>query len=147
MHMGTTSTPRIAVPSKPDSETIKATRSSLSTPLFEAESLDKLGTSIGVTTTRSTQQSTRFRNLYSIITPTRPSLSPQVSPSTVDHGLGPSEYLIRPNEAEKELDVEMAHTLFHGKSIPCVKFSRDGKYLAVACFNGKTYIYDVQSGI
>jgi WD40 repeat protein len=164
--MGTTSAPRIAGPQE--------TRSLLSTPFFENGSLDKLGSSRDVeqsqetTTSRSTQQSTFFRKLYSTTitrtsrtishamtkrsdtisrTVTRPSPLPQVSASTVDPGSGPSECLVKfNNEVEKELDVEIAHTLFHGGSVVCVKFSRDGKYLAVACFDGKTYIYDVQKG-
>src|SRR5258705_13802008 len=131
--MGTTSAPQIAVASKPG--TMKSARSLLSTPFFRSESLDKPGTSRGVdpiqetTTSRSTQQSTLFRKLYSIITPTQPSQSipramtkhsdiisqtvfrpsslPKVSASTVDPGPGPREGLIKFNsEIEKELDVE-----------------------------------------
>jgi len=148
---------------------MKATRSLISTPPFEAESLDKLGTSTGVTTGRSTQQSTLFRKLYSIVTPTRtsrtmtkrlntvpadsqtitrPSPLQQMSAPTVDPGSGPSKCLIKfNNKVEKELDVEITHKSFHGASISCVKFSRDGKYLAAGCKDGKTYIYDVQGGI
>src|SRR5260221_11281036 len=76
--MGTTSAPQIAVPSKPG--TMKTARSLLATPYFQAESLDKPGTSTSVdltqemTTSRSTQQSTLFQQLYSII-PTQPSQS------------------------------------------------------------------------
>ena len=174
--MGTTSAPQIAVASKPG--TMKSARSLLSTPFFRSESLDKPGTSRGVdpiqetTTSRSTQQSTLFRKLYSIITPTQPSQSipramtkhsdtisadpqtvpcpsplPKVSASTVDPGSGPCEVLIIfNNKIEKELDVEITHTLFHGKSVECVKFSRDGIYLAAGCDDGKTYIYDVRQG-
>jgi len=164
--MGTTSAPRIAVPSKP--ETMKTARSWLSTLFFEAESLDKL---TGVTRGGSTQ-STLFQKLISIITPTQTSqfISPhdamptkrpdtssaasqtvtrssQVSAPTVDPGSGHSECLIKfNNEVEKELDVEMTHKLFHGGSMCCVKFSRDGEYLAAGCNDGKAYIYDVQEG-
>jgi WD40 repeat protein len=149
-------------PSKPE------TRSLLSTPFFDAGSLNKLGSSKDVEQPQgSTQKSTLFRKLYSTITPTsrtishaltkrsdtisqtvtRPSPLPRVSPSTVDPASGPSECLVKfNNKVEKELDVEIAHTLFHGGLVVCVKFSRDGKYLAAACFDGKTYIYDVQKG-
>ena len=148
----------------------------LSTPFFRAESLDKPGISTSVdptqeiTTSRSTQQSTLFQKLYSIITPTKPSRSishamtkhsdtipvdpqthpsplPKVSASTVDPGSGPREVLIKfNNEIEKELDVEITHTLYHEVPVECVKFSRDGRYLAVGCVHGRAYIYDVQDG-
>jgi len=174
--IGTSSAPPISVPSKPG--TMKTARSLLSTPFFRSESLDKPGTSRGVdpiqetTTSRSTQRSTLFRKLYSIITPTQPSQSipramtkhsdtisadpqtvsrpsplPKVSASTVDPGSGPREGLIKfNNKIEKELNVEITHTLFHGGSVGCVKFSRDGKYLAAGCDDGKTEIYDVRQG-
>jgi len=51
-----------------------------------------------------------------------------------------------PEGAEKEFSIEMAHALSHSGSIWCVKFSRDGKYLAAACHDGGSYIYDVQTG-
>jgi len=50
------------------------------------------------------------------------------------------------NEVERELDVEIAHTLFHAEPLRRIKFSRDGKYLAASCVDGKAYIYDVQEG-
>jgi WD40 repeat protein len=50
------------------------------------------------------------------------------------------------SEVEKELDVELAHVLFHGRPIYYVNFSQDGKYLAAGCHDGKAYIYDVQTG-
>jgi len=77
--MGTTSSPQIPAPSKP--ETMKTTRSLFSTLLFQAESLDKLSTSTTgdpiqeTTTIRSTQPPTLFQKLYSMITPTQPSQS------------------------------------------------------------------------
>ena len=160
---GSTSVPRLAVPSKPG--IMKTAHSLLSTPL------DKLGTSTSVTTSRPTQQSTLFQKLYSIITPTQPSRSishamtkhsdtisvdpqtvsrpssPKVSASTVDPGSGRREVLIKFNsEVERELDVEITHTLFHEEPLQCVRFSRDGRYLAAGCEDGKTYIYDVQQG-
>jgi WD40 repeat protein len=50
------------------------------------------------------------------------------------------------NEVGKKFDVQMAHVFFHGQIIECVKFSRDGKYLAAACWDGNAYIYDVETG-
>jgi len=165
--MGMTSAPRLAVPSKPG--TMKTPRSLLSTPFFRAES-----TSVDPTQEiTTTQQSTLFHKIYSFITPTqpsrsiipramtkhsdtisadsqtasRPSPSPKVSTSTVDPGSGPRECLIKFNsKIEKELDVEITHTLFHEEPVECVKFSQDGRYLAVGCVDGKAYIYDVQDG-
>jgi len=163
--MGTTSAPRLSVSSKPG--IMKTARSLLSTPFSRAESLDK-PTQV-MTTSRSTQQSKLFQKLYSTIAPTKPSRSipgamtklsdsisadsqtvspsplPKVSISTP--GSVPREVLIKfNNEIEKELDVEITHTLFHGASMECVKFSRDGRYLAAGCKDGKTYIYDVRQG-
>jgi len=67
---------------------------------------------------------------------TLPSPSPQTSinPNPDPEGIG------------KELNVEMTHAISHSGSIWSVKFSQDGKYLAAGCHNGRTYIYDVQSG-
>ena len=50
------------------------------------------------------------------------------------------------SEVEKELNVEIAHTIVHERFISCVNFSRDGKYVATGCFDGRAYIYDVESG-
>jgi len=50
------------------------------------------------------------------------------------------------NQVRKELDVELAHTFSHEKALRSVKFSHDGKFLAAGCWDGKAYIYDVQTG-
>ena len=172
--IGMSSAPQIAVavPSKP--RTMKTARSFSSTPLFQAESLDKPGTSTNVdpsqelTTSRSIQQST----LINSITPTHPSRSfshamtkhsdtisanlqtvsrpsplPKVFASTVGPGSGPREVLIKfNNEIEKQLDMEITHTFFHEEPVGSIKFSRDRKYLAVGCDDGRAYIYDVKDG-
>jgi WD40 repeat protein len=50
------------------------------------------------------------------------------------------------NEVKKELNVELMHTFSHNEPVCCVKFSKDGRYLAAGCFDGKAYIYDAQTG-
>jgi glucose repression regulatory protein TUP1 len=50
------------------------------------------------------------------------------------------------NQVAKELDVEMIRRLSHERPISCVKFSRDGQYLAAGCLDGKVYIYSVETG-
>jgi WD40 repeat protein len=71
-------------------------------------------------------------------------------PITVPVPLPSQPYVADPHPAitfnnERQLDVQLAHTLYHKRSICCVNFSRDGKYLASGCVDGKAYIYDVQS--
>jgi hypothetical protein len=51
------------------------------------------------------------------------------------------------NEVEKEPRMEVVHTLTHRNPIWCAKFSRDWKYLAIGCQDGKAYIYHVKTGI
>jgi hypothetical protein len=50
------------------------------------------------------------------------------------------------NDIGKELDLEIEYVFSHVERIWCVKFSRDGKYLAAGCRDGTAYIYDVQMG-
>ena len=94
---------------------------------------------------------TQFRPLDIIVAHTQPVIfisSPvtQASALAVYPDPGPEEpdWSIKFNK--KKLDVEMVHTLSHGKPIGCVQFSRDGKYLAAGCYDGKAYIYDVETG-
>jgi hypothetical protein len=94
------------------------------------------------TTRRSRQRKILIQRHRTVITPSK---SPQ---SAVAKGSGtpaasPSGSIVY---HAKGLDVEIAHTLFHSKSMRCVKFSRDGKYIAAGCEDGKAYIYDVQEG-
>ena len=49
-------------------------------------------------------------------------------------------------EAERGLHVKLAHETFHEMTIVCVKFSLDGRYLAVACYDGLAYFYNVETG-
>jgi WD40 repeat protein len=68
------------------------------------------------------------------------------SASTIHPGSGIEERscsISFDNTAGNELNMEMMNTLFHEKTINCVKFSQDGKYLAAGCGNGRAYIYDV----
>ena len=159
---GSTSVPRLAVPSKPG--TMKAAHSLLllSTPLEKPSTSTSVDPTQEITTSHSTRRSTptlpsrstshamtKHSDIISADpqTVSRPSPLPKVSASTVDPGSGPGKVLIKFNsEFEKELDVEITHTLFHEKSVGCVKFSRDGRYLAAGCEDGRTYIYDVRQG-
>jgi glucose repression regulatory protein TUP1 len=50
------------------------------------------------------------------------------------------------HEVKKELEVELMHTSLHNKPVWCVEFSKDGRYLAAGCFDGKAYVYDAQTG-
>ena len=45
-----------------------------------------------------------------------------------------------------ELLIDIAHAISHKEAILCVNFSQDGKYLAAGSQDGKSYIYDVQTG-
>jgi len=51
------------------------------------------------------------------------------------------------NDVKPELDVKLEHVLTHGATVWRVMFSPDGKYLAVGVNNGRTYIYDVKTGV
>ena len=44
------------------------------------------------------------------------------------------------------LSVKLGRVLTHGGTVGRVRFSPDGKYLAVGVKNGRTYIYDVKTG-
>lgn len=70
--------------------------------------------------------------------PSRCSLSPSTTLAGCDDDDGPIE--------KKELRVDARHTLAHTHGIYCVKFSADGKSLAVAS-RAKVFIYDVTTGL
>jgi glucose repression regulatory protein TUP1 len=48
-------------------------------------------------------------------------------------------------EVPRVLDVELVHHLVHDSVVCCVRFSRDGKYLATGC-NRSAQIFDVSTG-
>ena len=73
--------------------------------------------------------------------------SPSQLPTTVDAEPCADQHtwsITFNDEVEKELDVEIAHVLFHNDMIVGVDFSPDGKYVAAG--GGKAYIYAVQTG-
>ncbi|KAJ5985126.1 hypothetical protein N7522_012322 [Penicillium canescens] len=58
---------------------------------------------------------------------------------------GPDWYAVFNPEVQRVLDVELVHHLNHDSVVCCVRFSRDGKYLATGC-NRSAQIFDVTTG-
>jgi glucose repression regulatory protein TUP1 len=52
--------------------------------------------------------------------------------------------VFNPN-VRRVLDVDLLHTLVHESVVCCVRFSRDGKYVATGC-NRSAQIFDVDTG-
>ncbi len=59
-----------------------------------------------------------------------------------------SDRLVKYNdEVERKLDVSLVHTLTDQKHVLCVRFNKDGTYLAVGCqFDATVHIYCVKTG-
>ncbi|CRG88735.1 Transcriptional repressor rco-1 [Talaromyces islandicus] len=58
---------------------------------------------------------------------------------------GPDWYAVFNPEVQRVLDVELVHHLVHDSVVCCVRFSRDGKYVATGC-NRSAQIFDVATG-
>lgn len=58
---------------------------------------------------------------------------------------GTDWYAVFNPEVQRVLDVELVHHLSHDSVVCCVRFSRDGKYLATGC-NRSAQIFDVTTG-
>ena len=174
--MESTSAPQITVPSKPKTMRTTASLFSTPFTQFSTRDKPGTSRRVdviqGTTSRRPSQHTTLIQKLHSVITSTQPSRSvshpgttifsgsqtvafpsplPQASSSTANPNVVLEEHdsLIQfNNKVEKELDVEIAHTFVHGDVMrcECVKFSRDGKYLAAGCWDGKAHIYNVQAG-
>jgi len=59
---------------------------------------------------------------------------------------GPDWYAVFNPEVQRVLDVELVHHLTHDSVVCCVRFSRDGKYVATGC-NRSAQIFDVATGL
>lgn len=55
-------------------------------------------------------------------------------------------YAVFNPEVQRVLDVELVHHLVHDSVVCCVRFSRDGKYVATGC-NRSAQIFDVATGL
>ena len=58
---------------------------------------------------------------------------------------GPDWFAIFNPNVRRLLDVELKHTLIHESVVCCVRFSRDGRYVATGC-NRSAQIFEVNSG-
>lgn len=58
---------------------------------------------------------------------------------------GQDWYAVFNPEVQRVLDVELLHDLVHESVVCCVRFSRDGKYVATGC-NRSAQIFDVATG-
>lgn len=59
---------------------------------------------------------------------------------------GPDWFALFNPKVPRVLDVSLVHTLLHESVVCCVRFSRDGKFLATGC-NRTAQIYDVKTGL
>jgi len=78
--------------------------------------------------------------------PLSPSLSMPPSSSAIMAECHHDESVDLNHNLRNELRVDMAHTLPHAHGVFCVKFSVDGKCLAVAS-RAKVFIYDLETGL
>ena len=58
---------------------------------------------------------------------------------------GPDWFAIFNPRVRRMIDVDLVHTLQHQSVVCCVRFSRDGRYVATGC-NRSAQIFDVSSG-
>jgi hypothetical protein len=71
-----------------------------------------------------------------------PTLVDQVDNSI---GLKPEWDVVYNPVIRRALEIHVAETFTYNQSVKRVKFSRDGKYLAVALVNGETHIHDLET--
>jgi hypothetical protein len=65
--------------------------------------------------------------------------SPDAKPDEADWSV------VHNHKVRQTLNVQLAHTFKMKSVVHCIKFSREGKYLAVGLENGETYIYDIKT--
>ena len=81
--------------------------------------------------------------------PTTDEFPGSLSPSSLPPNLrkeGPDWFaMYNPHIPKKTLDVDLVHQFNHESVVCCVRFSKDGKYLATGC-NRMAQIYDMKTG-
>ena len=155
---GTKISSRIIAPAQ--SKASESAPSSSARPVVQSNSLPNPKTSSQISNTsqqvlcllrepfQSISHSTTWLSdrVANIQTDTIPSPLSQPFPLPAQPDSGPDWSIKFNHKVEKELSMKMEYTLPHGKRVGCVKFSQDGKYLAAGCYDGKAYIYTVESG-